>query len=44
MTDFIREFQDALNIRSSHVIGATKGGWIAGLFAYESPNRVTSLS
>jgi len=43
MTDFIREFQDALNIRSSHVIGATMGGWIAGLFAYESPNRVDKL-
>jgi pimeloyl-ACP methyl ester carboxylesterase len=43
MTDFIREFQDALNIRSSHIIGATMGGWIAGLFAYESPNRVDKL-
>jgi pimeloyl-ACP methyl ester carboxylesterase len=43
MTDFIREFQDALDIRSSHVIGATMGGWIAGLFAYESPNRVDKL-
>jgi pimeloyl-ACP methyl ester carboxylesterase len=43
MVDFIREFQDALNIRSSHIIGATMGGWIAGLFAYESPNRVDKL-
>jgi pimeloyl-ACP methyl ester carboxylesterase len=43
MTDFIREFQDALDIPRSHVIGATMGGWIAGLFAYESPNRVDKL-
>ena len=40
LTDFIREFQDALGIRSSHIIGASMGGWLAGLFAYESPNRV----
>jgi pimeloyl-ACP methyl ester carboxylesterase len=43
LTDFVREFQDALGIRSSHIIGATMGGWIAGLFAYESPNRVDKL-
>jgi pimeloyl-ACP methyl ester carboxylesterase len=43
MTDFIREFQDVLGLRSSHIIGATMGGWIAGLFAYESPNRVDKL-
>src|SRR5438876_10150696 len=43
MTDFIREFQDALGLQSSHIIGATMGGWIAGLFAYESPNRVDKL-
>lgn len=43
MVDFIREFQDGLGIGSSHVIGATMGGWIAGLFAYESPNRVDKL-
>lgn len=43
LTDHIREFQDALNLKSSHVVGATMGGWIAGLFAYESPNRVDKL-
>ncbi|MPZ48011.1 MAG: alpha/beta fold hydrolase [Dehalococcoidia bacterium] len=43
LTDFVREFQDALGIRSSHIIGATMGGWIAGLFAYESPDRVQKL-
>ena len=43
LTDFVREFQDALGIESSHIIGATMGGWIAGLFAYESPNRVDKL-
>lgn len=43
LTDFVREFQDGLGLRSSHIIGATMGGWIAGLFAYESPNRVDKL-
>ena len=43
MVDEIREFQDALGLKSSHIVGATMGGWIAGLFAYESPNRVDKL-
>jgi pimeloyl-ACP methyl ester carboxylesterase len=43
MTDFIREFQDELGLEKSHIVGATMGGWIAGLFAYESPNRVDKL-
>ena len=43
MTDYIREFQDVLGLKSSHVIGATMGGWTAGLLAYESPNRVDKL-
>lgn len=43
LTDHVREFQDGLGLSSSHVIGATMGGWIAGLFAYESPSRVDKL-
>lgn len=43
MVDYIREFQDALGIVSSHIVGCTMGGWIAGLLAYESPNRVDKL-
>ncbi len=43
MTEVVREFQDAVGLRSSHIVGATMGGWIAGLFAYESPNRVDKL-
>jgi pimeloyl-ACP methyl ester carboxylesterase len=43
LTDHLREFQDAMGIKSSHVAGATMGGWIAGLFGYESPNRVDKL-
>jgi pimeloyl-ACP methyl ester carboxylesterase len=39
LVDFLREFQDALGITRSHVVGASMGGWIAGLFAYESPDR-----
>ena len=43
LTDFVREFQDGVGLRSSHIVGATMGGWIAGLFAYESPDRVDKL-
>lgn len=43
LTDFVREFQDAMGLRSCHIVGATMGGWIAGLFGYESPNRVDRL-
>ena len=43
LTDFVREFQDALDIRSSHVVGASMGAWIAGLLAYESSNRVDKV-
>jgi pimeloyl-ACP methyl ester carboxylesterase len=39
LVDFLRELQDALGVKSSHVVGASMGGWIAGLFAYESPDR-----
>ena len=40
LTDFVREFQDALGVARSHVIGASMGGWIAALLCYESPHRV----
>lgn len=43
LTDFVREFQDAMGLRSCHIVGATMGAWIAGLFAYESPQRVDRL-
>ena len=43
LVDFIREFQDALGLASSHVVGVSMGGWIAGLFAYESPQRVDKV-
>jgi pimeloyl-ACP methyl ester carboxylesterase len=40
LVDFVREFQDALGIRRSHIVGASMGAWVAGLFAYESRERV----
>lgn len=39
IVDHLREFQDALGIKKSHICGVSMGGWIAGLFAYESPDR-----
>ena len=44
LVDFVREFQDALGLASTHVVGHSMGGWIASLFAYESPNRVDRLA
>lgn len=43
LVDFIREFQDVLGIEKSHIVGHSMGGWIASVFAYESPNRVDKL-
>jgi len=43
LVDFVREFQDALGLASSNIVGHSMGGWIASLFAYESPNRVDKL-
>lgn len=43
LVDFIREFQDAVGLERSHIVGVSMGGWIAGLFAYESPQRVTKV-
>lgn len=43
LVDFIREFQDALGIRRSHIVGHSMGGWVSSLFAYESPERVEKL-
>jgi pimeloyl-ACP methyl ester carboxylesterase len=39
LIDFMREFQDALGLKTWHVVGVSMGGWLAGLFAYESPDR-----
>ena len=39
LIDFLREFQDALGIKTWHIAGVSMGGWLAGLFAYESPDR-----
>jgi len=43
LVDFVREFQDALGIKKSNIVGHSMGGWIASLFAYESPERVNKL-
>jgi len=43
LVDFVREFQDALSLEKSHIVGHSMGGWIATVFAYESPERVDKL-
>jgi len=44
LADFVRELQDRLGIARSHVVGHSMGGWVASLFAYESPQRVDRLA
>jgi pimeloyl-ACP methyl ester carboxylesterase len=43
LVDFVREFQDALGLEKTNIVGQSMGGWVAGLFAYESPERVNKL-
>ncbi|HTX63734.1 MAG TPA: alpha/beta fold hydrolase [Acidimicrobiales bacterium] len=43
LVDFVREFQDALGLDASDVVGHSMGGWVAALLAYESPGRVRRL-
>lgn len=43
IVDFLREFQDVLGIGRSNIVGHSMGGWLASIFAYESPNRVNKL-
>ncbi|MEX2430910.1 MAG: alpha/beta hydrolase [Dehalococcoidia bacterium] len=43
LVDFIREFQDALGFEKTNIVGHSMGGWLASLFAYESPHRVNKL-
>ncbi|MFN0070592.1 MAG: alpha/beta fold hydrolase [Chloroflexota bacterium] len=43
IVDFVREFQDALGIERSNIVGHSMGGWLASIFAYESPGRVNKL-
>jgi pimeloyl-ACP methyl ester carboxylesterase len=43
LVDFVREFQDALGLQKSNIVGHSMGGWVASVFAYESPSRVNKL-
>ena len=43
LVDFVRELQDALGIERSNIVGHSMGGWVASVFAYESPERVNKL-
>ncbi|GLG00109.1 hydrolase [Alicyclobacillus hesperidum subsp. aegles] len=44
LVDFVRELQDALGLTSAHIVGHSMGGWVAALLAYESPERVRTLT
>jgi pimeloyl-ACP methyl ester carboxylesterase len=43
LADFVREFQDALGLEKTHVVGHSMGGWVGSLLAYESPQRIGKL-
>lgn len=43
LVDFVREFQDVLGLRRTHLAGVSMGAWLAAIFAYESPQRVDKL-
>ncbi|MSQ24055.1 MAG: alpha/beta hydrolase [Chloroflexi bacterium] len=43
LVDHVREFMDVLDIPRANIVGHSMGGWIATLFAYESPERVHKL-
>ena len=43
LVDHVREFQDALGLEKTNIVGHSMGGWIASVFAYESPQRVNKL-
>ena len=43
LVEFLRQFQDALSIERSHLVGHSLGGWVSQIFSYESPQRVEQL-
>lgn len=43
LADHIREFQDAMGVEKMNLVGHSMGGWLASLFAYESPHRLNKL-
>ncbi|GMA58660.1 hypothetical protein GCM10025858_31630 [Alicyclobacillus sacchari] len=44
LVDFVREVQDVLGLASAHIVSHSMGGWVAALLAYESPERVRTLT
>jgi 4,5:9,10-diseco-3-hydroxy-5,9,17-trioxoandrosta-1(10),2-diene-4-oate hydrolase len=40
---FVHDFMGALDITSAHIVGSSMGGWIAGWFAADFPERVKRL-
>ncbi|MDP3659697.1 alpha/beta fold hydrolase [Phenylobacterium sp.] len=43
LVDHVREVQDALGFEKTNIVGHSLGGWVGGVLAYESPERVNKL-
>jgi pimeloyl-ACP methyl ester carboxylesterase len=43
LVDHVREVQDKLGLEKINLVGHSLGGWVAALFAYESPERLNKL-
>jgi pimeloyl-ACP methyl ester carboxylesterase len=43
MLEHLREFMDVQEIASAGIVGHSMGGWVAALFAHQSPSRVERL-
>jgi pimeloyl-ACP methyl ester carboxylesterase len=43
LVDHVREIMDGLGLDRANIVGHSMGGWLATLFAYESPERVNKL-
>ena len=42
-TETVKGFCDALNLEQVDIVGRTMGGWVAGVFAHQYPERVRRL-
>lgn len=43
LVDHVREFMDVVGLERTRLVGHSLGGWISGLLAYQSPQRIERL-